>query len=107
MKELILKMISENPEAVISLVKGYIEQYKPIVYGLCNEGMGIIKDYVNNDEIYELRATAKKKAFDAYVSAGFTADQAIAFILNDNLQLVKGLQQMTSSSNKSTKSANK
>ena len=106
-KEVLIKMLAENPDAVVALVHGYIEQYKPVVYGLCGEALEVAKDYVNNDDLYELRATTKKKAFDAYVKAGFSENQAIAFIINDNLQLMKNLKEMTSSSAKSSKTSEK
>ena len=30
--------------------------------------------------------------FDAYVSVGFTEDQALALMINDNIQLMKNIQ---------------
>lgn len=104
-KDVLIKMLVENPDAVVTLVHEYVEQYKPVVYGVCGEALEVAKDYVNNDDLYELRATAKKKAFDAYVKAGFSEDQAIAFIINDNLQLMKNIKEMTSSSAKSSKTS--
>lgn len=95
MNELILKLITENPDTIVGKVHEYIEKYKPLIYGLCGECVKIASDYVNNDDIYKLKAIAKKKAFDAYKEAGFTEDQAIAFIINDNLQLMKNLQNVS------------
>lgn len=46
MLEIILKLLNENPEVAINLVHGYIEKYKPVVYGLGNECLEIAKDYV-------------------------------------------------------------
>ncbi|HAU85800.1 MAG TPA: hypothetical protein DCW90_09940 [Lachnospiraceae bacterium] len=102
--EIILKLLKENPDAAISLVHEYIEKYKPIVYGLGNECLKIAKDYVENDELHQLCATAKRKTFLAYTSVGFTEDQALALMLNDNLQLMKNLKQVSVSAN-STKTA--
>mgnify|MGYP001011575808 CR=1 FL=1 len=48
MLEIILKLLNENPEVAINLVHGYIEKYKPVVYGLGNECLEIAKDYVAN-----------------------------------------------------------
>ena len=56
------------------------------------------KANANNTEICEIAATKKKNQFDAYVKAGFTEDQAIAFILSDNLQLVKNMEKLSSNS---------
>lgn len=102
MNELILKLITENPDTVVGEVHEYIEKYKPLIYGLCRECVKIASDYVNNDDIYKLRAIAKKKAFDAYKEAGFTEDQAIAFIINDNLQLMENLQKVSVSKDSAT-----
>ena len=44
MLEIILKLLNENPEVAINLVHGYIEKYKPVVYGLGNECLEIAKD---------------------------------------------------------------
>lgn len=103
MLEVILGLLKENPDAAIGLVHGYIEKYKPIVYGIGNECLKIAKDYVENDELHQLCATTKRKTFLAYTSAGFTEDQALALMLNDNLQLMKNLKQVSVSAN-STKS---
>ena len=89
MLEIILKLLNENPEVAINLVHGYIEKYKPVVYGLGNECLEIAKDYVENDELHRLCAMAKRKTFLAYTEVGFTEDQALALMLNDNLQLMK------------------
>lgn len=46
----------------------------------------------------ELLQPKRKSQFDAYVKAGFTENQAIAFILSDNLQLVKNMEKLSSNS---------
>ena len=35
---------------------------------------------------------SKKNMFDAYVNVGFTEDQALALMINDNIQLMKNIQ---------------
>ena len=40
--------------------------------------------------------------FDAYKEAGFTDDQALALILNDNLQLMKNLKEISANSSNTT-----
>lgn len=101
MLEIILKLLNENPEVAINLVHGYIEKYKPVVYGLGNECLEIAKDYVENDELHRLCAMAKRKTFLAYTEVGFTEDQALALMLNDNLQLMKNTKQVSASVNSS------
>ena len=59
-----------------------IELYKPTVYSILKEFVNILKD-LHNSEYYTLNATGKRKAFDAYVAAGFSEDQAMVLILND------------------------
>ena len=63
MLEIILKLLNENPEVAINLVHGYIEKYKPVVYGLGNECLEIAKDYVENDELHRLCEWRKEKHF--------------------------------------------
>lgn len=94
--------MTESPEGFVEIVKSYIEKYKPAVYALCKEVMEMAKNFAENKEICEVAAIRKKNLFDAYVKVGFTEEQAIAFILNDNLQLVKNMEKISSNSSKNT-----
>ena len=98
MEELLLRLLKESPEGFVGLVHGYIEKYKPAVYEVGKEIVNVARDYANNTEICEIAAIKRKNQFDAYVKAGFTEDQAIAFILSDNLQLVKNMEKLSSNS---------
>ena len=40
--------------------------------------------------------------YDAYISVGFTEEQALALMINDNIQLMKNVKQISSSSNKNS-----
>ena len=40
--------------------------------------------------------------YDAYVAVGFTEDQALALMINDNLQLMKNVKNISNSSSKTT-----
>lgn len=100
--EKILELLAKNPELVVPMIKTYIEKYKPMVYELAQEVVNIYKDYSNNTEHPAVIAKTKKNLYDAYVSVGFTEDQALAFMINDNIQLMKNLKQISSSS-KSTR----
>ena len=96
----ILETFIKNPEAAVVLIKGYISRYKSIAYDLAQEVVEIYKDFSNNIEYPTTVAKIKKNMYDAYVTAGFTKDQALALMINDNIQLMKNVKKITSSSNK-------
>ena len=95
--ELILKLLSENPNMLVPIAKEYIEKYKPVVYALAQELVEVYKDYSNNTEYPATVAKVKKNMYDAYVNVGFTEDQALALMINDNIQLMKSIKQATGS----------
>ena len=90
--EVFLKLFEENPESAVTLIKGYIEKYKPIVYELLKEISKVYTDYVDNDDWYALCAKGAKKKFDSYVAAGFSEDQAFTLMLNSNVALTNSLK---------------
>lgn len=89
-----------DPNTVVAIVKEYISKYKPVVYDLLQEVVEIYRDYSNNTEYPEIVAKTKKNLYDAYVSVGFTTDQALALMINDNIQLMKNIKQISTSTNK-------
>ena len=103
--ETILTLLMENPEVLMPTIKEYIEKYEPIVYGIAQEFVEIYKDYANNTEYPATVAKVKKNMYDAYINAGFTEDQALALMINDNIQLMKNVKQI-SSSTKNVKNTN-
>lgn len=96
----ILELLMGNPEMLVPVIKEYINKYKPIVYNLAQEVVEVYKDYSNNTEYPAIVAKTKKNMYDAYISVGFTEDQALALMINDNIQLMKNVKQIASSSNK-------
>lgn len=90
----ILEMAMENPEMIGELISPMIEQYKKPVYDVCKEFVKIMQDYSNAEEWFEVLAKIKKQQFDAYVKVGFTEEQAIAFLLEDNRDLTKQISQV-------------
>lgn len=98
----ILELLMSKPEMFVPVIKEYINKYKPMVYDLAQEVVGIYKDYSNNTEYPTVVAKTKKNMYDAYVSVGFTEDQALALMINDNIQLMKNIKQISSSTNKRT-----
>lgn len=100
--EQILRLLMEKPETLTSVIKEYVNKYKPVVYGLAQEVVEIYKDYSNNTEYPAVVAKTRKNMYDAYVSVGFTEEQALALMINDNIQLMKNVKQISSSSNKNS-----
>ena len=97
----ILELLMSKPEMFVPVIKEYINKYKPMVYDLAQEVVEVYKDYSNNTEYPTVVAKTKKNMYDAYVSVGFTEDQALALMINDNIQLMKNVKQMSNSVNKS------
>lgn len=98
--EKLLELMFENPEIIPTLIPELVNKYKPTIYNIFNEIHNIMKDYANNTEYFETRAKIKKQQFDAYINAGFTEDQAIAFIINDNLKLMNNMNNINKSIHK-------
>lgn len=90
--EEILKVLMENPESVGVIVKTYITKYKEPMYDILKELMVIMKDYSKNTEYPAICAKIKKNTYDAYVNAGFTEDQALALMINDNIRLMENIK---------------
>lgn len=96
--EAILKLLGENPNMILPIIKGYLNEYKPLVYGILQEFVEIYKDYSENTEYPAIAAKVKKNMYDAYVNAGFTEDQAMALMINDNIQLMNGIKKTVNNS---------
>ena len=89
-----IKLLS-NSETSGAFVKTLVNEYKPLVYAIGNEILGVMKDFSNNKEYAECISTGRKNLFDAYVSAGFTEEQAMALLLNDNLKLMNNIKSIS------------
>lgn len=85
------------------IIKGYIKKYKPTVYMAFDELVKDMKDFVKYDDYYKVVAENKRNMYDAYVEIGFSEDQAMALILNDNLQLMKSVQKIKTTANSKNK----
>lgn len=85
------------------IIKGYIKKYKPTVYMAFNELVKVMNDFVNYEDYYKVVAENKRNMYDAYVKIGFSEDQAMALILNDNLQLMKSIQKVKTTANSKNK----
>lgn len=107
MNELLSKLIVEvmsDPDGTVEEVGGYIEKYKPIAYKALKYFVDIYDDYANNKEWFVLNAKVKKNMYDAYVEAGFTEDQAMALLLNDNIRLMENIKKASGNASKSRSS---
>lgn len=104
--EKILELLMSTPEMLVPIAREYINKYKPVIYGLAQEIVEVYKDYSNNTEYPAIVAKTKKNMYDAYVSVGFTEDQALALMINDNLQLTKNVKQTITSASSSKKICN-
>lgn len=84
---------------VLGQLHEVIEVYKPPVYSLINEFVSIWKDFINS-EYYDLNAAADRRAYYAYINAGFTEDQAMQLLLNHNLEVRNALNDFSAKINK-------
>ena len=100
--EKLLELMFENPEIIPTLIPELVNKYKPTIYSVCNEFHNIMKDYADNTGYFETCAKIKKQQFDAYVNAGFNEDQAIAFMINDNLKLMENIKKQSSNISKNS-----
>lgn len=101
-KEEILELLLKNPDLAVGVIHEVINKYKPIAYKLLQEIVEIYKDYSNNTEFPAVCAKVKKNIYDAYVEVGFTEDQALALMINDNIQLMKNIKKSSSTGKKNS-----
>ena len=101
--EELIKTFIENPEVGIAVVKTLVNKYKPSVYQLGEMIMDVYKDFANNTDYPATVAKVKKNIYDAYLEAGFNEDQALALMINDNIQLMNNIKKLSSNSTSSKK----
>ena len=101
--EKLIEVFMESPEAGFALLKGMIEKYKPMAYDVAGIVMDVYKDFANNIDYPATVAKVKKNIYDAYLEAGFNEDQALALMINDNIQLMNNIKKLSSNSTSSKK----
>ena len=101
--EKLIEVFMESPEAGFALLKGMIEKYKPMAYEVAGIVMDVYKDFANNTDYPATVAKVKKNIYDAYIEAGFNEDQALALMINDNIQLMNNIKKLSSNSTSSKK----
>lgn len=94
----LIEVFMESPEAGFALLKGMIEKYKPMAYEVADIIMDVYKDFANNVEYPTAIAKVKKNMYDAYLAVGFNEDQALALMINDNIQLMNNIKKLSSKS---------
>ena len=94
--EKLIELMMENPETIPMLIPEMVNKCKPIIYSIGEEIHNILKDYADNTEYFKTSAKIKKQIFDAYIEAGFNEDQAIAFMINDNIRLMDNIKSQIS-----------
>lgn len=102
--EILFDVLLKHPDTIVSTIKSTIEKYKPSVYEILGELFSLYKDYVNNDEVFATEALCKKKLFDAYVGVGFTEDQAMSLMINENIAKEKIKKDLTNTAKVSVES---
>ena len=104
LSEKLLVAAMTDPNGAVEEVGGYIEKYKPVAYKALKYFVDIYADYANNKEWFGLAAKVKRNMYDAYVEAGFTEDQAMALLLNDNIRLMENIKKTSGNASKSKSS---
>ena len=99
----LFKVFLESPEAGFVLLKSMVVKYKPMAYEVAGIFMDVYKDFANNTEYPVTVAKVKKNMYDAYVAAGFNEEQALALMINDNIQLMNNIKKQGSKTTSSKK----
>lgn len=106
MQELLAKLL-EDPESSGAIIETIFAGYKPLAYKFLSELFNVYKDWVNNDEYFKVNAEYYWKRFKALTICGFSQDQAMALILNEDSQWRNTLAKNSQSIAKSTERISK
>jgi CO dehydrogenase/acetyl-CoA synthase gamma subunit (corrinoid Fe-S protein) len=87
--ELILELLTKNPKVLEDMITSNIERYKPLVYAVAKECVKVYADIANNKDVTEAKATSRKNQYDAYLTVGFTEEQALSLLLTDIRQVAE------------------
>lgn len=100
MNEMLIKLLTNNPDTIAEIVKTYIEKYKPMVYSILHDCFDIWKDYVNNDEVYAVDAKHYRKLLEAFMNEGFTREEAMLLIIKKQLDAEKAANKISTNTSK-------
>ena len=81
--EELLNTILSDPTVADTLIKGIIDKYKPVAYAAAGELFNIYKDFVNNEEVYEVTARNYRNQYEAFLRVGFNEIEAMTLLLKD------------------------
>ena len=82
----LIKSLLTNPEEIPEIINEMGGELKPIIAAVFAGLASIVEEYSKNKDLPKYLAEVKKNKYDAYLEAGFTADQAMAFLLSSELQ---------------------
>ena len=91
MKLLKLMEAIDSPESAAEFVSEILETYKPVVYNIIDQFFTVYKDLTGNDEFFAERAKYKRQLLDAYMAAGFTREEALLFLLDNETRKERAL----------------
>jgi len=92
----ILVMLMEDPDLAKEMISELISKYKPLAYSIANELLVVYKDFANNTDYFETVAIAKRNQYDAYISVGFSKEEAMILILNEKNNISESLSKSIS-----------
>ena len=96
MKQQVLSKLLEamiDPDSLPETINKYTEKAKPLIRAAGKAVLDIYEEVASNDRYPKIRAMSAKKMHDAFVNVGFTDDQALALMINDNIQLMKNIKE--------------
>lgn len=89
------ELFMEHPE----MINGVVEGFKPLLRAVGTEFIGILSEVAEANKLSPIMAKMTRNAYDAYIEAGFTKEEAFALILRDQNTITAALK----SSQKGTK----
>ena len=105
-QEILYKLLNSvfELDSLPETINEYTEKAKPLIHAAGKAVLDIYEEVASNDRYPKIRAMSAKKMYDAFVNVGFSDDQALALMINDNIQLMKNIKD---SAAKTLKNANK
>ena len=93
-QEVLSKLLTAmiDPDSLPETINEYTEKAKPLIRATGKAVLDIYEEVASNERYPMIRAMSAKKMYDAFVGVGFTDDQALALMINDNIQLMKNIK---------------
>ena len=93
-----LKGLAESPDAIVELAQVLIDEYKEPIKAIAGQILDLYAEFVDDDRHYQLSAKNKWKSYKALIEVGFSKDQALMIMLNNNAEIVKNLRKANENS---------